>query len=166
MRSGRIQLRGFTLVELLVVIAIIGILVALLLPAIQAAREAARRIQCTNNMKQIGLAILNYESEKRELPMAFTPNYAPKIPDRIGVCPGKAGPVKLTNGLKEHYILSFLLPYMEQQGIYDQIDFDQHFNHSQPHPHANRHCRFSLPIRAGAPRKVGIGLSDTCRYSR
>ena len=70
MRLSRSQKRGFTLVELLVVIAIIGILVALLLPAIQAAREAARRIQCVNKMKQLGLATLNYESGKKMLPYA------------------------------------------------------------------------------------------------
>ena len=61
---------GFTLVEFLVVIAIIGILVALLLPAIQAAREAARRSQCANNMRQLSLAVLNYESARKELPPA------------------------------------------------------------------------------------------------
>jgi prepilin-type N-terminal cleavage/methylation domain-containing protein/prepilin-type processing-associated H-X9-DG protein len=89
--------RGFTLVELLVVIAIIGILVALLLPAIQAARESARRTQCSNQIRQVGLAILNYEVAKRQFPSSIGP-----------------GP---------YGYIAAVLGYFEEQNLHDLIDF-------------------------------------------
>jgi prepilin-type N-terminal cleavage/methylation domain-containing protein/prepilin-type processing-associated H-X9-DG protein len=98
--------RGFTLVELLVVIAIIGILVALLLPAIQAAREAARRSQCQNNMKQLGVGLLNYESSNR----SFPPGGITEGP--LGVQSGAGWSI-------------FILPYIEEQGLFDKYDFDE-----------------------------------------
>lgn len=122
MLARRMNARGFTLVELLVVIAIIGILVALLLPAIQAAREAARRTQCTNKLKQIGLAILNYESARKELPLSYTPNYTGQI--FRGACPGIPTQGRANNNRPHHFILTFILPYLENQALYDRIDIE------------------------------------------
>lgn len=100
--------RGFTLVELLVVIAIIGILIALLLPAVQAAREAARRSQCTNNMKQIGLALHNYHDTHKTFPPT-------------GVLYGD--PTTSPHTLPYHLSwLGMILPFLEQQPLYDTID--------------------------------------------
>ena len=101
------SLHGFTLVELLVVIAIIGILVALLLPAVQAAREAARRTSCVNNMKQTGLAFANHESTKGELP---------------------SGAMGFQNGGNGHWrghtALFQILPFLEEVIVADQMDLD------------------------------------------
>lgn len=97
---------GFTLVELLVVIAIIGALVALLLPAVQSAREAARRLQCSNNLKQIGLAVWSYEGTHRKFPFGKGPSYP-------------NAPVYARWG--QH---AFILPFIEHQNLYNGIDFN------------------------------------------
>lgn len=106
--------RGFTLVELLVVIAIIGVLVALLLPAVQAAREAARRSQCTNNLKQIGLAIHNYHDVYAGFPLPYVGLYGFQAP------PNDDGDNWEFN---YHSFTEFILPYMDQLTVYNQINF-------------------------------------------
>ncbi|MGV3484451.1 MAG: DUF1559 domain-containing protein [Planctomycetaceae bacterium] len=104
-RHGRAR-PGFTLVELLVVIAIIGVMVSLLLPAVQAAREAARRMQCSNHLKQIGLGLHNYHASTDRLPFGI----------------GGTG--------RKYSALSQFLPQLEQSSVYEQIDFSKPFNHA------------------------------------
>ena len=103
----RLDLRGFTLIELLVVLSIIGLLVALLLPAVQSAREAARRGQCVNNLKQIGLALHNYEGVQRTLPPGYVSAFDASGND-LGPGWGWA---------------SMILPQMEQSPTFSSINF-------------------------------------------
>ncbi len=112
MNNGSRSSKGFTLVELLVVIAIIGVLVGLLLPAVQAAREAARRMQCTNNLKQIGLGMHNYHDVHKQFPPGIVqqhadPHYQP------------AGNNVVTD-VESWAWGAFLLPFIEQGNLYDQ----------------------------------------------
>ena len=104
--STNISRRGFTLVELLVVIAIIGVLIALLLPAVQSARESARRTHCKNNLRQIGLAVLNYESVNKHLPPSAKINLA----NTSNSADGSWG------------VHGRILPYLEEGQVFAQVD--------------------------------------------
>ncbi len=113
MIRDRKNYRGFTVIELLVVIAIIGVLVGLLLPAVQAAREAARRMQCGNNLKQVGLALHNYESVYQVWPAQ------------------SSGPSQGRNFIaKRGSWFTAILPFMEQNGLYSSFDDGRHWHDS------------------------------------
>ena len=115
MRSAIRQPRAFTLVELLVVIAIIGILVGLLLPAVQAAREAARSMQCKNNFKQIGLALHNYHSTFNVFPYGARAGFS--------TGPGFVNPEGANRWANGTNWRVSILPYLEQTTVYNRLDF-------------------------------------------
>ena len=129
------RIRGFTLVELLVVITIIGILIALLLPAVQAAREAARRMQCSNNLKQIGLALHNYHTAIGCFPPGYISAYtAPGYDASGGYNTGDTGPGWGWGAM--------ILPYLEQGNVWSQI----HFNLDIKDPNNAASEPTSLPV--------------------
>jgi prepilin-type N-terminal cleavage/methylation domain-containing protein/prepilin-type processing-associated H-X9-DG protein len=116
---------AFTLVELLVVLAIISLLVGLLLPAIQSARESGRRSECLNNLKNLALATLNFETVHSRYPAASQ--------DRTGdVADSRKPPLARHNGI------SFMLPHFEQGTTFEAIDFDFDWNHPKNEPHTKQ----------------------------
>lgn len=133
--------QGFTLVELLVVIAIIGILVALLLPAIQAAREAARRTECTNNMKQFAIACHNYHDVYKTFPRAaYIANALnPGCTSGIGA---NCDAWRCWQGFSAH---SMLLPYMEQEALYNEINWNREWYNSPQSARSQRVDGFICP---------------------
>lgn len=144
------QRKAFTLVELLVVIAIIGILVALLLPAVQAAREAARRVQCVNNLTQMALAIQNYDMAHRVLP------------------PGTLDETGPINNVAEGYHYSWMthiLPYMEQTSTYRHIDFDVGaYDEKNAQVRAVRISSYQCPSSPYNSRELGVSHYAGCHH--
>ncbi len=145
---------GFTLIELLVVIAIIAILIALLLPAVQQAREAARRTQCKNNFKQLGIALHNYHDTYK----MFPPNGVAGTTENIG---GRYNQAWLAwSGL------TMLLPYIEQSTIYNQINFDYRWDNNNGGTRNNTMARtrisaFVCPSDPGADARYTANMSPT-----
>jgi prepilin-type N-terminal cleavage/methylation domain-containing protein len=139
---------AFTLVELLVVIAIIGILVALLLPAIQAAREAARRSQCTNNLRQLGVAMLNFESAKKGLPPLALNWTNAEVAARYG---GAGQPF----WYDDHGWYMPVLPYIEEAAIAGMVDVKKSF--SDP---ANQKARQTFIAIMACPSDIGLQKNE------
>src|SRR5438876_3658738 len=120
MRPPNSSRPGFTLIELLVAIAIIAVLLGLLLPSVQKARAAAARLQCQNNLKQIGLALHNYEGVNR----LFPPAYTRTSNNQSGTSYGVSYPDDGGNGLPGWGWGTLILPYLEQENLYRSLRLD------------------------------------------
>ena len=147
--SISIRRRGFTLIELLVVIAIIAVLIGLLLPAVQQAREAARRAQCKNNLKQMGLAMHNYEETHRRLPSSGQ-----------GLGSGPLG-----QNFDRHSFFTHILPFIDQGNITNKFDFGSYYNQTPSNLAITKtvipmYVCPSASLRSGDTDALGFGAID------
>ena len=155
---------GFTLIELLVVVAIIGILIAMLLPAVQQARESGRRGSCVNNLRQLGVALHNYESTYKRLPAAGTFADA----EEAIYYSASYWRINLKSGNNYSWVVG-LLPFMEEQSLYDQFDLNVNVAHNPKNPQAQQPVSLLCPSDNARDRRfemAGVESADPVYFGK